>query len=295
MKASEGAVSRKVAFIGGDARMLAAASALADEENAECAVFGFENFRSASENYTRAQTPEDAVSGSCAVVLPLPASKDGLRVYAPFAEKEVYMVSVLSLLAEDQLLLGGKTDIRINEVHLKTFDYFSREELQIMNAVPTAEGAIAIALRELEITLHGAHAAVLGFGRVGRALAQRLHALGAKVCVCARKLSDLALARSMGMESADVSDMAGILADADCIFNTVPARILGPALLGSVRRGTPLIELASAPGCAEKETAAAAGINYIPAPALPGKCAPVTAGKIIERAIAAILKEECVL
>ena len=288
-------VGRKIAFIGGDARMLAASSFLAAEENAECAVFGFEKYAADSENFTRAKTPEDAFSGACAVVLPLPVSKDGLRVFAPYAEKDVYLVSVLSLLNEDQLLLGGRTDIRINEVHKKTFDYFEREELKILNAVPTAEGAIAIAMRELDVTLHGARTTVLGFGRVGRALALRLKALGAAVCVCARKKADLALASSLGMESADIRDLANALADADCIFNTVPERILALPELRLIKSPAPLIELASAPGCADKEEARRAGVNVIPAPALPGKCAPVTAGRIIKSAICAILKEEGVL
>ncbi len=295
MKSENSGISRKLAFIGGDSRILAAAGTLAAEENAECAVYGFEKYKTNSENFTRAQTPEDAVCGACAVVLPLPASKDGLRVFAPYAEKDVYLVSVLSLLAEDQLLLGGKTDIRINEVHRKTFDYYEREELKIMNAVPTAEGAIAIAMRELDITLHGARAAVLGFGRVGKALALRLKALGANVCVCARKKADLALASSLDMESADISDMKTVLAGADCVFNTVPERILAESDLRSLRRGVPLIELASAPGCADKAEAERAGVNVVPAPALPGKCAPVTAGRIIKSAICAILREEGVL
>ncbi|MBQ6043498.1 MAG: NAD(P)-binding domain-containing protein [Clostridia bacterium] len=295
MKSENSGISSKIAFIGGDSRMLAAAGALAAEENAECAVYGFEKYKTDSENFTRAQTPEDAVSGACAVVLPLPASKDGLRVFAPYAEKDVYLVSVLSLLNEDQLLLGGRTDIRINEVHKKTFDYFGREELRIMNAVPTAEGAIAIAMRELDITLHGARTAVLGFGRVGKALALRLRALGAKVCVCARSRSDLALADSLGMESADIRELCAALEGADCVFNTVPERILTQKELASVKRSAPLIELASAPGCADKAEAERAGVNIIPAPALPGKCAPVTAGRIIKSAICAILKEEGVL
>ena len=50
-------------------------------------------------------------------------------------------------------------------------DYLRREELCLANAVPTAEGAIRIAMEETARTLHGASALVVGYGRIGMALA----------------------------------------------------------------------------------------------------------------------------
>ncbi len=75
---------------------------------------------------------------------------------------------------------------------------FCPEELAVANAVPTAEGAIQIALEELPITLHGARALVIGYGRLGKALAQRLDGLGARVTVAARSWEALAWAQSRG-------------------------------------------------------------------------------------------------
>ena len=49
-------------------------------------------------------------------------------------------------------------------------------------------------MEQLPITIHGARVLVVGFGRVGRALAQRLAALGAKVTVAARRYESLAWA-----------------------------------------------------------------------------------------------------
>ena len=57
-------------------------------------------------------------------------------------------------------------------------DYFAREELAVANAVPTAEGAVQLAMEHLPITIHGARVLVVGFGRVGRTTAQRFQALG---------------------------------------------------------------------------------------------------------------------
>ena len=55
----------------------------------------------------------------------------------------------------------------------------------IANAVPTAEGAVQLAMEELPITLHGARVLVVGFGRVGKLTAHRFRALGARVSVAA--------------------------------------------------------------------------------------------------------------
>ena len=46
-------------------------------------------------------------------------------------------------------------------------DYFEREEFTVKNAVPTSEGAIAIAMREYPGTINGAKCLVAGFGRIG--------------------------------------------------------------------------------------------------------------------------------
>jgi len=286
---------RKIAFLGGDARIPAAAEYLARTHGAECALFGFDREGEYPDILTRAVTPEDAVRSACAVVLPLPVSRDGLNIYAPFAAKEILLVPVLSLVNEDQVLLGGRIDKRICGVHRRTFDYYEREELKVLNAVPTAEGAIAIAMDTLKITLHGARAVVLGFGRVGKALSFRLSSLGAKVCVCARRESDRAFAESEGMQSVPFAAAGDALQSADCVFNTVPHPAVEGETLARIPAGVPFIELASPPGGIDKGSPAAEGINVIEAPALPGKCAPVTAGKIIGRAAAAILEEEGVL
>ena len=47
--------------------------------------------------------------------------------------------------------------------------------------MPTAEGAIQLAMEELPITLHGARVLVIGYGRLGRVLADRLAGLKARV------------------------------------------------------------------------------------------------------------------
>ena len=103
-------------------------------------------------------------------------------------------------------------------------------------------------MEELPITIHGARALVIGYGRVGRMTAQRFQALGARVSVAARKYADLAWAESQGLGVEQTGRLLGWLCSYDLVINTVPARVLGEAELGDLKPGCLVIDLASKPG-----------------------------------------------
>lgn len=146
-------------------------------------------------------------------------------------------------------------------------------------------------MEELPITIHGSRALVIGYGRVGRTLAPRLAALGARVSVAGRKFSDLAWAESCGYGVEHTGQLEGWLCCYDLVINTVPARILNAPDLADLRPACLVIDLASKPGGVDFEAAARLGVKVIWALSLPGKVAPVTAGKSIKSAIYNILHE----
>ena len=243
-----------------------------------------------------------AVAGSRAVILPLPASVDGVRVNAPLAGGcELRMSHLMNELSADTLLVGGKFDFGIKEAakenNIPLLDYFECEELQIKNAVPTAEGAVEIAMRELPITLFGAKALVCGYGRIGKVLSRLLHNIGAEVSVSARRSEDLAFAAVNGITPVRFGskEFCKTAARADVIFNTVPARILDKAFVDSLENCHLIIDLASGKGGVDFTAAAACGITAIHALSLPGKVAPFTAGQIICDCVLELLIREGVI
>ena len=201
---------------------------------------------------------------------------------------------MLSAIKPNQRMVGGAITEEIrDEVEkrgLKIDDYLKREEMAIYNAVPTAEGAVQLAMEELPVTINGANCLITGYGRIGRMLSRLLVALGANVTVAARKFSDLAWADSHGCRSVELAKLSQA-GDFDVIFNTVPFPIFNHDVLSKLDKNTLLIDLASRPGGVEFNAAAELQIKTIWALSLPGRVAPKTAGQIIKNTILNMLKE----
>ncbi len=88
------------------------------------------------------------------------------------------------------LLLAGRPGSPIQaaarQASLPLLDYFQRPELECLNAVPTAEGCLALLLQLRRRTIWESDFLVLGYGRIGRAVARRLDLLGGHTTVAAR-------------------------------------------------------------------------------------------------------------
>ncbi|MGN1098654.1 MAG: dipicolinate synthase subunit DpsA [Clostridia bacterium] len=244
--------------------------------------------------YTEDMALKTALGEADIVILGLPVSTDGETVCAPQLLQPILMKDLFRLMNNRQLLLGGKfseKDRTLLEVYgIPYADYLCREEMEIANAIPTAEGAIQIAMEELPITLNGATAVVTGYGRIGKYLSKILKDLGADTTVFARKLSDFALIKAAGLTPAPYNLLPEAAAYADVIFNTVPAKVIGKSVLENMRGGL-IIDLAGGSGGVDAEAARTLGVRVIRALSLPGKVAPVTAGEIIKETIYNIFRE----
>ena len=105
----------------------------------------------------------------------------------------------------------------------------------IPNAVPTAEGAIEIAIAETPFTIHGSKSLVLGYGKIGKILSKDLYALGAQTYVEARKYADLAMIEGHGYEPLPLDNLKDHIHEFDIIFNTIPSLILDDEILAKVK------------------------------------------------------------
>lgn len=158
--------------IGGDERMKYLAQSIAADGYPVC-VCGLEKLgtcRGAAE----CDLPQLAAKSSV-ILLPLPATKDGLFLNAPYAESEIRLDDDFARLFMHKTVCGGMLQRLTASSSLwreiEPEDYYRREELAVGNAIPTAEGAVGIAIREYPGTINGAKCLITGFGRIGKNLA----------------------------------------------------------------------------------------------------------------------------
>jgi dipicolinate synthase subunit A len=252
-------------------------------ENYDCFVYGL--------NKNEANVPVlREISKFKNLVLPLPATRDGVNINAPHFMKPLPLALVPDAVRAGGTVYSGGTSCELREIcerhNLRLVDYFEREELTVMNAMVTAESTLEILIRELGRTVFGAEIMLTGFGRISKILAKYLAALGARVTVAARKYSDLAWAEIGGCKTVLLSEIGGVLRQFDVVINTVPAIIFGADSTKKFKPGCLTVDLASKPGFADAEA-----LGVIHALSLPGKSSPVTAGQIVADTIVNIINE----
>lgn len=285
---------KRYGVLGGDLRSIKLAE-LIEEEGNHVNIYGFDNV-GIDINFKEIKSIDEFIENSDIIVGPLPCSYDKETFNAPYHSGKIYIKEILKKIKDKQLFIAGKLGDEIVKFaslnNLRFFDLLEREEMTVLNAIPTAEGAIQIAMEEMPVTIHGSKAFVLGFGRVGETLAKMLNGIGAKTYVAARKHSDFAWIKSYGYSAVPINELGEHIKDADVIFNTIPHLILGKDILKRVRKDCLIIDLASNPGGVDFEKAEEYNIKTKWALSLPGKVAPLTAAGILKDTINNIVKEQ---
>lgn len=281
-----------IAVIGGDLRQLTLAKLLR-KEGYHVFLYGFDKDITVDDPIPESDSAY-ALNADI-VILPVPVTFDGSVINSPYAKVPMPIEEFLDGVNPSALVLGGQIQPSLQkafEEHGIAYrDYLKREELSVKNAIPTAEGAIEIAMAETLITIHGSKCLVLGYGRIGKILSRMLCGLGAQTFVEARKYADLAMIEGHGYEPLALDELERRIGEFDIIFNTVPSMILDGALLKCVKKDALIIDLASKPGGVDFDAAKEVGVKVIWALSLPGKVAPVTAGAIIKETIINIINE----
>lgn len=274
-----------ICFIGGDKRQKYAAEKLSNYANINavgkcfCNTLGINPFES----------PMKAMYRADVIVLPLPAAT--VEDTADFTNIVEYARN------SGALIIGGMFSEymkdAMDELNVTYIDFYEDEGLTVRNAYITAEGALNIAMQYLETSIINSRFAVIGYGRIGSALADILKANKGDVTAYARRREALILAEERGIKGKQISSDDRL--EYDVIFNTVPSRVISNEQILGLGRDTILIELASAPGGFDFEIAEQSGLKTIKAGGLPGKYAPVTAGYAVADTILTILEREALL
>ena len=149
------------------------------------------------------------------------------------------------------------------------------------NAIYTAEAALMLIIRNTSKSVYDMNMLIMGYGRVGKAMAQLLNSLGVRFAVAARNYVERAAER---LTTDDVRDLSTSFEGVDVIVNTIPAEIVAAEKLLSIRKECYILELASM-NVLDAEEAEKLELKYDIALGLPGKFTPESAGKSLAGAI----------
>ena len=213
--------------------------------------------------------PDDCVTHA---VLPVPSFDDSGSLEA-----------LLRKLPQDVMIFGGKLDAGKFDGY-RTADLLRDESYLAENAAITADCAVRLAGRHLGVVLRNCPILIIGWGRIGKCLAEILKSAGAEVTVAARKETDRAMARALGFEATDIRQLWLQLARFLVIFNTAPATVLAEAQMNPCRKDCVKIDLASVKGME--------GGDVIWARGLPGKDAPESSGVLIGKTVLRLAMKE---
>ena len=286
---------KKISIIGGDLRIVKLAEMLAKDEF-ELYTYAIDKAESLKKikNIIQCDTIEETIKNGDIIVGSIPLSSNNLEVNTPFSDKTVSLQELAEKIKGKTFIAGNIKKDFLNlakDSNTKIIDLLDREELVVLNTISTAEGAIQIAMEETTRTIHESNVLVLGFGRVGKILANMLKGIGANVFCEARKNVDLAWIKAYGYEPIRLNELENSLGKFNIIINTIPSIILEEKQLEKVNKDCLIIDLASNPGGIDRNSAKKLGIKTIWALSLPGKVAPLTSAEFIKDTIYNILKQ----
>lgn len=176
--------------------------------------------------------------------------------------------------------VGGKSAIAL----LREED-FLRE-----NACLTAEGALVAAASRAPFSLMGNACLVVGYGRIGSALVDRLVGLNAQVMVYSRRAAGRLRAMARGAQAMESLPQA--LSQAKFVFSTPPELLLTKEVLQFAREDARIVDLASAPYGVDLAAAQDRGLEAWRESGVPGRYCPDSAAEALERAVKAVIDRE---
>lgn len=260
----------KYVFIGGDNRTTHAVEYIKVKNEDACRIHGATDISA-----LRAELAECDV-----LVLPFPLfSKDKcIRGVTGVA-----LDDILAMANEKTMILCGKRVPILAPRGARVHEYAEDEEYLIRGAYLTAEGTLGHILLEYPSELREKRIVLTGYGRISKALYTLLSPFTTNITVVARRHDVIDELAAIGIDACDFGMLAHACKSADIVINTVPKLVFDRHVLSCTNAY--LIELASSPGGFDKAAVEACGNVLHALPALPGTCAPVSAGRALAIAV----------
>lgn len=230
-------------------------------------------------------TDRQALEQAQGVILPAPPVRDGGRLYNAEGLEITIDEAAFAQLKPGTPVLTGVISPFSRQLAaaygLNLIETLELDEIALPFAIATAEGAVAVALTATGDVLDQGKALIIGYGRIGRALAPRLRGLGMEVIVANRGAERLMQAAADGCDTVSWPNWPVAAANSSFIFNTAPHLLLDRSVLPRLARETVIVDLAAAPGGTDFKLAEQLQVKALLASGLPGRYAPRFAGAVM--------------
>jgi len=191
-----------IGFLGGDLRIVKLAE-LFRKDGYIIYTYGLEEAEF-NEKSIKKTTLEDFINETTCIFSSIPFSKDNENIYSPFSKVKMNIKEILPQLKNKKIITGAISEEIAEKAefyNIEIIDILKNETLSILNAIPTAEGAIQIAMEKSKRTIHGSKILILGFGRIGKILAKMLYRNRCKSIVRSKKTNGFIIDKSIWIQS----------------------------------------------------------------------------------------------
>lgn len=261
-----------IAIIGGDKRTACMAPVFM-QKGYQAICYGTVRIDT-SHNLTFASSLRQAIDSAPVVVCGIPIENSKER-------PEIKISEIQRCLRKRQKIFGGVIPDSFRRIceerGIGCYDFMADMSVTIFNAIATAEGAILEAMLHRDTNLHKSPTLVLGYGRCGKVLADKLNGLSAQVCVCSADKEELALANALGFHTFSLTRLKHEIHTFSYIFNTIPAVIITKDCLERLSPDALIIDIASGKGGVEYT--ADSSHHALHCMGLPGKYASQSSAK----------------
>jgi len=228
----------------------------------------------------------EELMGACQILAcPVPFSRNGKTISSSMEREDLELKQFTHHLSPGHMLFGGCIPASvIKQCRVKSipcFDFMEDDSVALKNAVATAEGALMEACRLSPRNFHQNKSVVIGYGKCGSVLADRLRGMKSDVTICARSAEARTRAAVLGFHAIPMKELHRELANASFVFNTVPAIVIDEEHLKAIPSYAVIIDIASAPGGVDFGAASSLGITSSLFLSIPGKVAPYSSAEIL--------------
>lgn len=218
------------------------------------------------------------------IILPIPADRNS-KLNAPFYKEEVSINEIYELLKGFKgKIIGGfnkNNESFFKENNLNYMNILTNEKFTLINAIITAEGSIEKLINESKKSLFDSKVCILGYGRVGKALARRIDPLCKELIIYNNPSINFIYTKIDNIKSKEIENFKDESSNYDIIINTIPSLLIDKDTLDTLNKDVLILDLASMPGGVDFEYAKSIGIKTIHYLGVPAKVSKYSAAKAI--------------